>query len=57
MFSMQALGVAATLQAVWLELPPEVKAEMPQGLVHYLTLGALTVAAVGRVIKQTEVHQ
>jgi hypothetical protein len=57
MFSMQALTVAATMQAVWLELPAEVKAELPQGLVHYLTLAALVVAAVGRVVKQSEVHQ
>lgn len=52
MLSVQAFALAGSLQLLWLELPPEVKAELPATLVHWVTLAVAVFGAVGRVVDQ-----
>lgn len=52
MLSVQAFAMAGTLQLLWLELPGEVKAELPPQAVHWITLAVAVFGAIGRVIDQ-----
>ena len=51
-FSQQAFIAAGALQAVWLELPADLKGKVPPDAVHYLTAAILVLGFVGRLVKQ-----
>jgi hypothetical protein len=55
MFSVQAMAAALMLQAVWPEIPPEIKAELPANLVHWVTVGTVLLGIVLRVVRQPAV--
>lgn len=55
MHSMQMMALAGALQVFWPEVPEEIKAELPQNLVHYISLAVLTLGMVLRVVKQESV--
>ncbi|MCV2870620.1 hypothetical protein OEW28_18565 [Defluviimonas sp. WL0002] len=51
-FSMQSMAAASALQITWLNLPPDLKAEMPPSLVPWLTVAILIAGGLGRMVKQ-----
>ena len=55
MYVVQILATIGLVQAVWAELPPEVLAELPKNLVHYITVGLSIAGIILRVIKQDSV--
>ena len=53
-FSMQALALAAAIQTVWISLPPDVQARVPEEWVSYGTVAVLILGGIGRLVKQGE---
>lgn len=55
MFSVQAMLVASAIQGAWEFIPDDLKAQLPQGVVHWLTIALLVFGVVGRLIEQPKV--
>lgn len=51
-FSMQAMTGAGALQGAWVAIPQDLRDNVPQNLVHYITLGLVILGVAGRLIKQ-----
>jgi hypothetical protein len=51
-YVVQVLATIAIVQGVWAELPPELVAQLPPNLVHWITAGLSVAGIVVRVIKQ-----
>lgn len=52
MWVVQILATIALVQGVWLELPPELLADVPPKTVHYVTAALALLGVVARVIRQ-----
>lgn len=52
MLVVQTLAIIAIVQIVWAELPPDLVAELPPKLVHWITIGLTVAGIVARVVKQ-----
>jgi hypothetical protein len=52
MYVVQVLATIAIVQGVWAELPPELIAQLPPNLVHWVTVALSLAGIVVRVIKQ-----
>lgn len=50
--STHAMAIAAALPVVWQELPPELKASIPDGWMPWITAAILVAGLVGRVRDQ-----
>ena len=55
MVSVQAMALAATIQAAWIALPPDMIAQVPQDIARGVTLALLGLGVVGRLVKQDKV--
>ena len=55
MFSMQAMGLALVVQAVWVELPADLRDSLDSTTVRYITIGLLIAGVFGRLVKQDKV--
>lgn len=55
MFSMQAMGLALVVQAVWVELPADLRDSLDSATVRYITIGLLIAGVLGRLVKQEKV--
>lgn len=53
MLVVQTLAIIAVVQAVWVSLPPEIVAKLPDNLVHYVTAALSVAGVVVRVLKQS----
>lgn len=51
-FSVQAMAWALAIQGAWATVPEDMKASVPAGLVHWLTIGLLALGIAGRLVKQ-----
>lgn len=52
MFSMQALAFVAALPLLWYELPPEVKAMIPDDWHPFILTGIAVAGMIGRLVDQ-----
>ena len=57
MFSMQAMGLALVVQAVWVELPADLRDSLDSTTVRYITIGLLIAGVFGRLVKQDAIHE
>ena len=55
MFSMQAMTLAIVVQAVWVELPADLRESLDSTTVRYITIGLLVAGVIGRLVKQDKV--
>jgi hypothetical protein len=55
MLSVQAMTLALAIQGVWPEIPAEMKASLPQHLVHWVSMALLLAGIFGRLVKQESV--
>jgi triacylglycerol esterase/lipase EstA (alpha/beta hydrolase family) len=53
MLVVQTLAIIAVVQAIWVSLPPDIVAQLPANLVHYVTAGLSVAGVVVRVLKQS----
>lgn len=53
-FSVQAMAWALAIQGAWQAVPDDMKASIPAGVVHWLTMGLLVLGIAGRLVKQGE---
>ncbi|MCZ0823697.1 DUF7940 domain-containing protein [Dickeya solani] len=51
-FSVHALALAGVIPAVWAELPDDMKASIPAGVMGLVTLAVALCGIVGRLVKQ-----
>lgn len=56
MLSVQAMGAALAIQGAWPEIPTDLKAQLPQHLVHWVSIGLLVLGIAGRLVKQPSVQ-
>ena len=49
------MALAGALQVFWPEVPAELKAELPQNIVHWVSLSVLVLGMALRVVKQSSV--
>jgi hypothetical protein len=52
-FSVQAMALAAAIQASWAMIPDDMKASIPVDWVSYGTMALLVLGLFGRVVDQT----
>lgn len=52
MLSVQAMALAAAIQGAWPSIPEDLKASIPPGVVHWVSLGLLVAGIVGRLVQQ-----
>jgi hypothetical protein len=57
MLSVQAMGLALAIQGAWPEVPADLKAQLPQNLVHWVSVALLVLGIVGRLVKQDAVRR
>jgi len=57
MLSVQAMTAAAAIQGAWASVPEDMKASIPPGLVHWVTLSLLVLGIAGRLVDQPKVKQ
>jgi len=50
--SVQFMIAAGALQSVWVELPADIKADLPKNIVHFVSLALLIGGVIARAIKQ-----
>lgn len=55
MFSVQAMSLALVVQAVWVELPADLRDSLDSATVRYITIGLLVAGVLGRLVKQEKV--
>lgn len=51
-FSVQAMAIAAAIQATWPSIPDDLKATLPHNLVHFVSIVLLVAGIVGRLVDQ-----
>lgn len=51
-FSTQAMVGAISLQATWVNLPPDLKHSIPDKYVTYFTIAIMVFGVVGRLVDQ-----
>jgi uncharacterized protein YecE (DUF72 family) len=51
-FSVQAMVLAGAVQMIWLQLPPDLKASVPDAWITYGTIALLVVGTFGRLVDQ-----
>lgn len=56
-FSVQAMALAAAIQGVWPTIPDDLKAHLPNGLVHWVSVGLLAAGILGRMVDQGSVTE
>lgn len=54
MHSMQIMAALAALPLIWAELPPEVKALIPEGWQVYIVAALALIGMIGRLRDQTK---
>lgn len=57
MFSVQAMLAAGTIQGVWLALPDDLRASVPDSWLRVATIALLLAGVAGRVVSQPKVHE
>lgn len=57
MFSVQAMSLALVVQAVWVELPADLRDSLDSATVRYITIGLLVAGVLGRLVKQDAIHE
>lgn len=57
MFSVQAMLAAGTIQGVWLALPDDLRASVPDSWLRVATIALLIAGVVGRLVSQPKVHE
>lgn len=55
MFSVQAMAIAAALQAAWVTVPDELRSTLPPHLVQWVSLVLLIAGIFGRLVQQPAV--
>lgn len=53
-FSIQAMTLAAAINAVWLELPEDLKTQLPDWLLTGMTIFLMFLGLAGRLVLQIE---
>lgn len=51
-WSVQALAISGALPVVWVTLPPDLKAGVPDTLIPYIAAGVAIAGIFGRVVDQ-----
>jgi hypothetical protein len=51
-FSMQAMALAAAIQATWPSIPDDLKATLPHHLVNVVSVVLLVAGIIGRMVDQ-----
>lgn len=51
-FSVQAMAIAAAIQATWPSIPEDLKATLPHHLVNIVSVVLLVAGIVGRMVDQ-----
>lgn len=51
-WSVQALAISGALPVVWVTLPPDLKAGVPDGVIPYIAAGVALAGIFGRVVDQ-----
>lgn len=51
-FSVNAMVGAGAIQGAWLQVPDDLKAHVPNGLVSGATIALLVLGVAGRIVKQ-----
>lgn len=54
-FSVHGLLAIAFLQLLWPEVPPEIKAQLPDAFVRWTTLALTAITLWGRLVQQQHV--
>jgi hypothetical protein len=57
MFSVQAQAVALAVLGAWQVMPEDLKTNLPQSLVYWLSMGLMVLGIVGRLIDQPKVRE
>ena len=57
MISVQLCALTAALQGVWPSIPEDLKAALPAGLVHWVSIALLGAAVAGRLLDQGSVTE
>lgn len=52
MFSVQAMAIAAAIQAAWPTIPGDLKSAIPANVVHWVSLVLLVAGIAGRLVQQ-----
>ena len=52
MMSVQAMALAAAIQGAWPAIPPDLKATVPENVVHWVSLALLVAGIAGRLVVQ-----
>lgn len=52
MFSVQSMAVAAAIQGAWPMVPDDLKANLPQALVNWVSVALLVLGIAGRLVDQ-----
>ena len=55
-FSVQAFVLAGALQAVWMQLPPDMKTKIPDNLVSVATIAICVLGVIGRLTSQPKAN-
>lgn len=53
-FSMHALVLAGIIPTVWAELPPDLKASIPPGMMGAITAVIAACGVIGRLVNQSK---
>lgn len=56
-FSMQAMTLAGALQGTWLSIPNDLKDNIPDSMVNWITLGLVIFGIVGRLVRQGDADE
>jgi hypothetical protein len=56
-FSVQAMAAAAAIQGAWPTIPDDLKAALPHGIVHWVSIALLVAGIVGRLVDQGSVTE
>lgn len=56
-FSVQAMALAAAIQGAWPTIPDDLKAVLPHGIVHWVSVALLVAGIVGRLVDQGSITE
>lgn len=56
-FSVQAMALAAAIQGAWPSIPEDLKAHLPSGIVHWVSLALLVAGILGRLVDQGSITE
>jgi hypothetical protein len=54
-FSVQAMTISLAIQGAWTQMPPDMKAGIPDSLVKWVAMGVLGLGIAGWFVKQKTV--